>query len=106
MTIENIIRTFCTHRHISEEYIIVGNNRRINDTKYMIWVYLHCEMGISANQIAKRFGRNRPSVFRGIRIIKHQFKYHEQLREEYQSIVEKLEGMANATPSDNMEEKD
>lgn len=104
MDIENIIKIFCSYRSISEDDIAVGNNRRINETKYMIWVYIHCEMGLSASKIAKRFNRNRPSIFRGIRIIKHQFKYHKALRAEYQSIVEKIEGMTEVTPSENMED--
>lgn len=103
MSIENIIRTFCFHRHVPPEDINAVNNRRVNDTKYMIWMYLHCEMGISTNQIAKRFGRNRPSVFRGIRIIRHEFGYHKELREEYQNIVKKIEGASTDTPSENME---
>lgn len=103
MAIENIIKTFCAHRHISEVDIVIVNNRHINDTKYMIWFYLHYAMGVSANQIAKRFKRNRPSVFRGIRIIKHHFKYHKELREEYQTIIQKIEGASTDTPSENME---
>lgn len=84
----------------------LDNPKRISKvwvTRYMIWLYLHCEAGITAVSLAKRFSRNRPSILRGIRIIKHRLKYHKELRDEYQAISEKLEGASSDTPPEDME---
>ena len=103
MTVENIIRTFCECRSVEEPELVNKKSTHVHETKYLIWLYLHCEMGMSATQLAKRFNRNRPSIFRGIRIIKHCIKYSDNMARQYHDIVEKLEGAANATPSEDMD---
>lgn len=98
-----IIETFCKERGIIPSDL--DNPKRKSKvwiTRYMIWHYMHYNLSMSAGKLSRLFKRNIPSIFRGIRIIKHQFKYHEELRAEYYGIVSKLEGMTNATPSEDM----
>ena len=71
----------------------------------MIWLYLHHTMKVSVTKISKNLDRNRPSIFRGIRIITGHMKYHKNIRDEYHSYLKELEDMADTTPSENMEEK-
>lgn len=106
MEIEEIINFFCQERGVSPS-AICGTSRTsdIWITRYMIWLYLHCNIGMSATRLSKYFNRNRPSIFRGIRIIKHDFKYHKELCAEYRGIVTKIEDLTNTKPSCNMEEK-
>ena len=69
----------------------------------MIWYYLHYNAGMSATALSRQFQRNRPSIFRGIRIIKHQLKYNKELSAEYHGIVKKMEGASLDTSSVGME---
>lgn len=105
--IDTIIETFCRERGITPtEFCNPKRKSNVWITRYMIWHYLHYTCGMSANRLAKHFKRNRPSIFRGIRIIKHQFRYHKGLCAEYHAIVKKLEDVTAATPSENIcEEK-
>lgn len=93
MSVDETISFFCANTGISVEDIY-KRRRDINiwKTRYMVWLYLHTEKGVSANALAKKFGRNRPSVFRGIRVIKREMEIYRKLRNEYETIVKKIEG--------------
>lgn len=107
MTIEEIILFFCTKRGIPPEEITRrGRNPKRWCTQYMIWHYLHYSMGMSLLCIARKVDRSRESVCRGIRVLKGHMRYHKDVRDEYQSYLRELEGMTEATPSQNMEDKD
>lgn len=108
MNIEDIVSIFCQERCISTT-VLYGTERRNNIwiTRYMIWHYLHYDCKMSASKLSKHFKRNVPSIFRGIRIMKHELKYNKWLRTQYHSIIEVIEDATNAAPSkDIMEEKD
>lgn len=106
MSPENIIIFFCQQTNVDHSLIYRrDHNGKLWNTRYMIWHYLHCVKGLPTSKLCKMFNRNRPTIFRGIRIFREHFKYHKDIRERYNNIVKKLEGMAEATPSDNMEEK-
>lgn len=99
MSIEKVIEAFCCQKNITfNELFGVQRGVTIWYTRYMIWYYLHCECGISATQLSQRFFRNRPSIFRGIRLLKHQMKYSKALRDEYDSVIKKIEDADNSTP--------
>ena len=103
LMIDYVSRFICTERKCSVDSVF---NRDMNlktwYTRYMIWHYLHCCKSVATSKIAKAFGRNRPSIFRGIRVFKHQMKYNKELRKEYYSIIEKIEGaVETATPPEN-----
>lgn len=92
MTLDAIIECFC-QEHQTTKNELFSNTKQVDISyvRYMIWFYLHYNMGLSANQLAKIFNRNRPSIFRGMRIIKHNIKHNREIRDKYHSIVERLE---------------
>lgn len=81
-----------------------GKDRRLRScyARYMVWMYMHYDAGMSANKIGQMFRRERAGVFRGIRIIKHNMKYDESLRNTYDNVRKKLEGASVAAPSVGM----
>lgn len=102
---QDIINAFCQYRGVEVADIFNYDRFQKNYfTRYMIWHYLHCAKGISVGCLSKTFKRNRPSIFRGIRLLKHQFKYDKRLCAEYNGIVEKIEGATEVAPSGVMEE--
>lgn len=102
----DIIEIICNLRNVSVSDVMSdARHGLVPSTRFMVWLYLHYDNGWSANRIAKTFGRTRTCVFRGMRILKHQMKYNKEMREEYQGILKRLEGMTESTPSENMEEK-
>ena len=101
---QSIVEAFCQHHGVAQEDIITyERSQKHYFTRYMVWHYLHCSKGMSAGKLSKLFNRNVPSIFRGIRLLKHQFKYDKSLLEEYYAIVSKIEGETKATPSVDME---
>lgn len=106
MNIDLVIDIFCENRGISRD-IVLGDGRGADVwcLRYMIWHYLHYNAKLSATQLSKLFRRNRPSIFRGVRLLKHQMKYNKELRAEYHAIVLKIEGATEVTPSGNIKER-
>lgn len=96
MDVDRIIDAFCESKRVDREKVM-GTDRRaeIWYTRYMIWMYMHRELKVSASKLSDIFKRNRPSIFRGIRILEHQLMYHKDLREQYDSAVGKLRGVAD-----------
>lgn len=100
MNIDNIVETFCKMRYVLPSELF--GDRRLKDvcnTRYMVWHYLHYDLGMSANKLSAHFNRNRPNIFRGIKIIKHQMMFDKDLRKEYHRIIKEVEGVSNDTPS-------
>ena len=95
MTIEQIICFFCNENGVNTDEVC-GRTKKLPvwTTRYMIWHYLHITHKISGGKLAKMFKRNLPSIFRGIRIIKHEMTLYKDLRSKYDSIVKKIEGIA------------
>lgn len=92
ITIKSVIDTFCESRNVNKDSIFDGGyNPNLWYTRYMIWHYLHYNMGLSASRLADIFKRNRPSIFRGIRMIRQKMKINHKVRAEYNDIVEKIE---------------
>ena len=100
MTIDSVIHFFCTHKGITKEELI-GKTRRADIwlTQNMVWHYLHYNLGMSATQLSKKFNRNRPSIFRGIRVLKQHIKFHKHIKDEYESLIKKME--ESEAPSTN-----
>lgn len=104
MTIDSVIHFFCTHKGITKEELI-GHERR-NDLwklRNFLWHYCHYNLGYSANQLSKTFNRNRPSIFRGIRVLKQHIKFHKHIKDEYEALIKKME--ESLDPSINDMEK-
>lgn len=101
-----IVSFICNQRKVSPDDVMSdARHGRVPYTRFMIWFYLHYTAGWSANRIAKEFGRTRTSIFRGMRVLKYQMKHSKSIRNEYQAILEKLEGASSDTPSvSDMEE--
>lgn len=96
MSQDFIIDTFSQERGFTAQQIF--SNERNPDiwyTRYMIWYYLHVSHNVSANKLSRLFNRNRPSIFRGIRIMKHHLSYYKDVRDQYDAIVAKIEGAEN-----------
>lgn len=106
MTVQEVTAFFCRKKNVPPE--VLGHRRRNPDVwccQYMIWHYMHYSMGMSLTNISRSVGRNRPSVARGIRILKHHMRYHKEVRDEFRAIVKEIEGAAIATPSEDMMEE-
>lgn len=106
MSTEEVISFFCQQRGIPLSAL--EDPKRKCDvwvTRYMIWFYLHYNHGMSTAKLSRYFKRTRHSVFRGMRTFRNHMKCYAEIRIQYDSIVKKLEGMTEATPSENMEEK-
>lgn len=91
MNIDNIIVLFCQYAGITREELY-GESRRkdIWNTRYMLMHYLHYAQGLSANELARLFNRTRGSVFRGLRTIRSHIKFHKNVKDEYDFIVERI----------------
>lgn len=95
MTIEGIINIFCEQAQVSYDQLISSaRSAKLWYIRYMLWHYLHYTHGWSASRLAKYFNRNRPSIFRGIRILKYQMKYHKKIKADYESIVKIVENQS------------
>lgn len=100
MGVENIVLLFCQRRGVKFEDIFYNvHEKNASQTRFMIWHYLHCTKKVSASSLSRMFNRNRPSIFRGIRVLSDHMKYHKEIRAEYESIVKYLEDAE--TPSNN-----
>lgn len=103
MIADNVINTFCRMRGVDRETLESRSHESsVWETRYMVWHYLHYYKDMSAGLLSKIFHRNKPSIFRGIRLIKHQMRYYAELREEYYRIVEILEGETENPPSNDI----
>lgn len=91
--IANIVVNIAEKRGVAVDKLMAGDKvRSICATRYMIYAYLHNELGISANKIGKYFNKPRRSILRGIQILKGWVQYHLEIQNEYNSIVEQLKG--------------
>lgn len=100
MVFIDIIESFCEELGMdSAEVLGKDKNAKLWNARYLIYYHLHFGMGLSANRIAKIFDRDRVNIFRGIRLIKHQMKYDNKLREKYYNICAKIEDATAAAPS-------
>lgn len=93
--IENVIKAVCAHFKV--DYSRFNSlSEKPSIARYTIWLYLHCEMGMSVGKLTKYFNRNKASIFRGIRIMKHHVKYDKAARDEYIAVKKKIEGMTKS----------
>lgn len=91
MELDNIIDFFCDRKNVCKESLFGDTTRRAESlTRYMLWHYMHCELKISIGTLAKKFNRNRPSVFRGIRMIRDHMRLYKDVRSEYEMLVNEL----------------
>lgn len=105
MSFDYIVTIFCQCRNTTADEITgQSRNARVCDTRYMIWYYLHYNCGVSVTKLSARFKRNRPSIFRGIRILKQQLQLYKPLRQEYANIIKQIEAAINddAASKDDM----
>lgn len=71
--------------------IVYSGTRTACVARYMAYAYLHNNLSISAREIGEYFGRTRINVLRGIRVLKGWIRYHSDIKDEYFSLVAKLE---------------
>lgn len=87
-TIANVVDVFAKRKDVATEEIIGHRNtREFCVIRYMIYEYLHNELRFSVSVIARFFGRTRANIFRGIRVLRGWFEYHEAMKDEYLSII-------------------
>lgn len=90
--IENTVRIFCDERETEYAKIYsTESNARLYYTRYMIWHYLHYNRKMSSGRLSREFGRTKRTIFRGMRLLRHQMRYDSRLRKEYNEIVKKAE---------------
>ena len=91
--IANVVLQISEIYNIQPEYVIgKGKRHKAGEARYIVYYYLHYEVGLSSSVIGRYFKCSRYNVLRGIRILKGWMEYHAETKERYQSIVEKLKG--------------
>ena len=61
--------------------------RKVSTARNFAYYVLHVELGYSAGEIAKWFGRTRREVFRRIADVRTQLKFVKSMRETYDKLV-------------------
>lgn len=104
MTIDNIIDYFCSERGITRDTLFGRYKGKTESaTRYQLWYYMHYSFGYSAGRIARMFHRNKPTVFRGIRVAKEHIELYKDTKDEYDAFIKKMEDTYNdAPPADDM----
>lgn len=77
-----------------EDVIGKTKQKKASEARYIVYSYLHYDIGLSSNVIGKYFKRSRYNILRGIRILRGWMEYHAQTKEKYNAIIEKLKGDA------------
>lgn len=107
MPTSRIINLICAHKDVTPDRVFTADrHQEVIFARFAIWYHLHYSLKMSATQLSKMFGRSKANIFRGIRVFKYHLRYDKKFKDDYESLIEKLEGMTEATPSENMEEKD
>lgn len=102
MTIEDVINYVCERNGLTHEDLLVyDKSYNKATTRYMLWFYLHVEMKVSIGTLSKMFNRNRPSIFRGIRVLRHDMRLYKDVADNYQSIKKELEAISEETATNN-----
>lgn len=105
MIASEIVNIICAHKNIHPDVVFSADrHQNVIFARFAIWYHLHYSYNMSATQLSKMFGRSRPVIFRGIRVFKYHLRYDKKAKNEYDIILKKIEGMTEATPSENMEE--
>lgn len=102
MTIEDVINYVCERNgFIYDDLLEYDKSYNKATTRYMLWFYLHVEMKVSIGVLSKMFNRNRPSIFRGIRILRHDMKLYKDTADRYIALKTELEAISEETASNN-----
>ncbi len=106
MSADKIIDIFCESKGITRE-LLFGMNKtfKVRSARHMLYCILRDKCGMSSYKLAAMFNRTRRNVVRGISTIQNHIALYKDIREEYESILTKVEGAINNTaPSeDDME---
>lgn len=100
MNVDNIITYFCNCRGCKVEDIYDNVTTDLaSHTRYMIYGYLHGKCGWRTYELAAKFNRTKRSVQRGMVAFRAFLKHHADIRDEYNSIVQKMEATLNECDS-------
>lgn len=104
ISVKEIIHFFCRCRGCRPEDIYgIVTTDLASHTRYMIYGYLHGKMGYNTHMLAEEFGRDRRNIQRGMAKFKIFYKHHADIRDEYKTIVKKMEdAFGEKTPSGTM----
>ena len=82
------IEQICTFFDLTSAELKSRNRlRAVSSARNFAYYVLHCELGYSAGEIAKWFGRTRREVFRRIADVRTQLKFVKSMRETYDKLV-------------------
>jgi hypothetical protein len=93
--IAQIIMTFCEESNVDVDKLLLAtsyDSEKIQQTRYMIYHYLFDTLHVTNILLSKIFSRSARNVMRGRAIIKQRLKNERALREQFLSIVNKIEG--------------
>lgn len=100
MELDKIVGFFCRKRNIVPEVLYSRfKSLATNSTRYQLWYYLHYTHGYSANKLSLIFNRNRNTIFRGIRMVKHHIEIYKGYKAEYEAIIKELEDELDSSSS-------
>lgn len=104
MQSDNVIEIFCRIKNIPREDILgMNNSADVRYARQMLYLILREKCGTSSYKLAAIFNRARRNIVRGMSLFKHHVKLYKYMSEDYSSTVKKIEGMADAAPSEDME---
>lgn len=64
-----------------------SHERRVCIVRYFLFLYLHKNENIPAEELGRMFNRHRVNVLRGIRVIEGWIQFHADVKAKYASIL-------------------
>lgn len=85
------IEVFSSRMGINRDEVMKSATHKACATRYMIFSYLHNNLGVTGYKLAEYFGQTRINILRGIRILKGWMKFHHDIKLKYSDIIKEIE---------------
>lgn len=105
MQADDIIAIFCESKGITKETLISKDKtEKVRYARNMLYTILRDKCGLSSYKLAVIFNRSRRNVVRGISVLRHHIELYKDVREDYTSLLNKIEGaIRKDAPSADMD---
>lgn len=99
---DKIIEIFCESKGILKESLLgTDKYENVRYARYMLYLILRDKCGISSYKLAVMFNRTRRNIVRGISMVRHHIKLYAEIRNDYHTILKKIEDAAETTSSED-----
>ena len=86
------IEVFSSRMGINRDEVMKSATHKACATRYMIFSYLHNNLGVTGYKLAEYFGQTRINILRGIRILKGWMKFHHVIKLSYFDMIRGIAG--------------